>query len=147
MYQPKTTRVRAERGIETTKADLDARSIVALEWTQLWARRHLRINPLGPVVVRRALCLLADHLSNLDADRLAAERRAFSDASAGSGSARSLTEARARIEHHQEAPGAQPMDHWRDALQSKEERAESKRMLEALEQRVAAWQAEDAIHA
>jgi hypothetical protein len=134
MTQRKTTT--ALLGLEKHTAALDARSLVALDWASFWAHKHTRLRPVPAVVIRRALVCLAEHLSNVDPEHIAAECRAFEDAGKGSGSARSLTEARARIEVHQEAPAAQPMDHWRDALHSKEERAESRRMLEALEKRM-----------
>jgi hypothetical protein len=131
-----TKTITALQGLEKHTAALDGRSLVALEFATFWARNQTRLRPVPAVVIRRALVCLADHLSSLDPERIAAECRAFEDAGKGSGSARSLTEARARIEVHQECPAEQPMDHWRDALHSKEERAESRRMLDALEKRM-----------
>jgi hypothetical protein len=130
------TTITALQGIEKLTAALDARSLVALDWASFWAHKHTRLRAVPAVVIRRALMCLADHLSTLDPERITAEARAFEEAGEGSGSARSVTEARARIEVHQEAPAAQPMGHWRDALHSKEERAESRRMLDALEKRM-----------
>jgi hypothetical protein len=61
------------------------------------------------------------------------ENRQFLEAAKGRGTARSLTEARARIEDHLEAPARQPMEHWNDALYSPAERAQSRALMAALE--------------
>lgn len=128
--------ITALRGIEKHTAALDARSAVALEFATFWARRHTGLRPAPAVVIRRALQLLAEHLSALpevdpEGRSLARECRAFLEAGAGHGSARSLTEARARIEDHLEAPARQPMAHWKDALFSQAERAEQRRIVAA----------------
>lgn len=130
------TTVTALGGIEKHTASLDGRSLVALEFASFWARKHTRLRPVPAVVIRRALVCLADHLSNLDPDHIAAECRAFGDAGKGSGSARSVTEARARIEQASEFPALQPMGHWLDALQSKEEREHLRKVTEAVNQRM-----------
>jgi hypothetical protein len=131
------TTITALGGLEKHTASLDAQSAVALEYATFWAHRHTDLRPVPATVIRRALRLLAAHLSCLDTGvdslEVKPECRAFIDAGKGSGTARSLTEARARIEDHREAPARQPMGHWLDALHSKSERDESRRMLEALE--------------
>jgi hypothetical protein len=133
------SRVLTESTVEKHTSGLDARSIVALEWTQHWLQRHTSLKAPAAVIVRRALVLLADHLSNLDAREVAHEGHILRDAGRGKGSAVTLTEARARLERHVEtyrgkdAPGPQPMGHWLDMLHSIEDRKASRAMLDKLE--------------
>lgn len=137
MATPRTT-ITALGGLEKHTATLDARSAVALEFITHWCRRRTNLRPVPAAVIRRALVLLAEHLSGLDEELQAGECRAFEQAGRGSGTARTLTEARARIETHRECPARQPMDDWRDALYSIEERAEMRRTLAALEKHLGA---------
>jgi hypothetical protein len=132
-YQRKT--ITALATVEKPVASLDADSLVALEWSQLWALNHAGVKPVPSVVMRRALCLLARHLSALPPDDglHRAEALAFQQAGKGNGSARSLTEARARMEAHLEAPGRQPMASWLDALYSPKQRAEGRETAAAIE--------------
>jgi hypothetical protein len=139
-------RVTTGATIEKQSAALDTRSVVALEWSLHWLQRHAAVKVAPAVVIRRALVLLADHLSNLQPEDIAREDHNLRDAAKGKGSAVSLTEARARMERHvetyrgPEAPGPQPMGHWQDMLCSIEERRESRQMLERLEQLMEAHQ-------
>lgn len=124
----KTTTVRprrlaAAKSLESTMAALDAQSIVALEWAALTYARHFHVHATPAVVIRRALQLLALHLTHIEAEDLPGEGQHLERTALGQGSARSLTEARARIETHRGTPGLQPMDSWLDALHSPEERA------------------------
>lgn len=128
-----TARISASSVVERHTAPLDARSAVALAFADFWTHRHGSIRPAPAVIIRRALQLLADHLGTLEADDILHEVRAFRVAGKGEGSALTLTQARARIEDHQDAPGRQPMNDWRDALQSVEDRRESRAMLDRLE--------------
>ena len=132
------TSITALGGIEKHTASLDAQSAVALEFATFWAGRYVALRPAPTVVIRLALQLLAGHLSTLDELGINAECRAFMDAGKGRGTARTLTHARARIEDHLEAPARQPMAHWHDALHSKEERADTRRMLDAMERHMEA---------
>ncbi len=133
------SRVLTEAIVEKHTAGLDARAVVALEWSQHWLQRHTSLKAPAAVLVRRALVLLADHLSNLDPQEVAREGHLLRDAGRGKGSAVTLTEARARLERHVEtyrgkdAPGPQPMAHWRDMLDSIEDRNASRAMLDKLE--------------
>jgi hypothetical protein len=133
------SRVLTESIVEKHTAGLDARSIVALEWTQHWLQHHTSLKAPAAVIARRALALLADHLSNLDPRAVAREGHLLRDAGRGKGSAVTLTEARARLERHietyrgKDAPGPQPMGHWLDMLDSIEERRASRAMLDRLE--------------
>ena len=133
------SRVLTETIIEKHTAGLDARSVVALEWSQHWLQRHTSLKAPAAVIVRRALVLLADHLSNIDPPEVAHEGHLLRDAGHGKGSAVTLTEARARMERHVETyrgpsmPGPQPMGHWLDMLHSIEERKASRQMLDKLE--------------
>lgn len=125
--------------IERQAIALDARSIVALEWVQLWAQRNALLRLAPAAVVRRALVLLAEHLSRLEPEAIAGEGHRLREAAKGSGSAVSLVEARARFERNAETyrspqmPGPMPLPHWRDALESPEARKESRRLLDSLE--------------
>jgi hypothetical protein len=127
------TRITTERTIEKPASNLDARSVVALEWVQHWVQRHTSLKVPAPVVIRRALVALADRLSHLPSTDIAAEGQVFRDAARGCGSAITLTEARARMERHVQTPGLQPMAHWLDMLYSIEERRTTLDMLERLE--------------
>jgi hypothetical protein len=133
------SRLTTEATIEKPAAPLDARSVVALEWSQHWLQRHASLRVPPAVLIRRALQVLADRLSNLEPDEFAREGHLMRDAARGKGSAVSLTEARARMERHVESsrgpmsPGPQPMAHWHDMLHSIEERRETRQMLDRLE--------------
>ena len=127
------SRITASNTIERHSAPLDARSIVALEFASFLAYRHARLKVPPAVLIRRALALLADHMSNLEGPELAGEMHRIREAGKGSGSALTLTQARARIEEHQRAPGAQAMSHWHDALRSTQENREGREMLARLE--------------
>ncbi len=133
MITSTTTNIQPRGTLERASASLDARSAVALEWVTFYCARHGSVKVAPAVVIRRALELLAEHCSNLDGQEVAREMRAFVDAGRGEGTARSLTEARARIEDHIRAPAAQPMAHWLDALQPKEDRLASAALLAKLE--------------
>ena len=126
-------RISASNVIERHTAPLDARSAVALEFASYWCHKHATIKPAPAVIFRRALQLLAGHLSSLEGEDIAAETRAFRDAGRGEGSALTLTQARARIEDHIAAPARQRMDDWRDALHAPEERRQMSEMLVRLE--------------
>jgi len=138
------SRLTAQSTIEKPAAHLDARSVVALEWSRHWLQRHASVKAPPAVVIRRALQVFADHLSNLDPREVAHEGHLMRSAARGIGSVVSLTEARARMERHVEtyrgpnAPGPQPMQHWHDMQYSIEERRESRQMLERLEAAMAA---------
>lgn len=107
--------------LEKPAANLDAKSLVALEWIKFWIHRHESQSPAPAVVIRLALQVLAQHLSSVEPNEVRGLVNRFREAAKGSGGAISLTQARARIEEHLRAPGAQPMDHWEDALYSAEE--------------------------
>ena len=129
----RSSRISASAVVERHTAPLDARSAVALAFADFWTHQHGSIHPAPAVIIRRALQLLADHLGTLQADDILHEVRAFRAAGKGQGSALTLTQARARLEDHQKAPARQPMDSWRDALDSVEDRKASRAMLEKLE--------------
>lgn len=129
----RSARISASSVVERHTAPLDARSAVALAFAEFWTHRHGSIVPAPAVIIRRALQLLADHLGTLEAEDILHEVRAFRAAGQGEGSALTLTQARARIEDHQDAPGRQPMASWRDALDSVEDRKASRAMLDKLE--------------
>ena len=129
-----SARISPSNTVERHAAPLDARSAVALAFIDFWTERHATIKPAAGTTIRRALQLLAGHLSSLDGEDISSEVRAFRSAGKGEGSALSLTQARARIENHLRAPAAQPMLHWRDALEDQHERRESLAMLERLEE-------------
>lgn len=134
-------RLAAVNSIEKEHASLDARSAVALAFCAFWMARHGSANPQPAVIIRRALQLLAEHLSQTDGDGIGVERQAFLQAAAGSGSALTLTQARARIEAHIEAPARQPMADWRDALFSQQQRQDTADMLHRLEASMAQHEA------
>jgi hypothetical protein len=120
MYQTTSRRTVPALGtLERPTAGLDCRSVIALEWAQHWALTRTRIKPQPGVVIRRALDLYADHLCRLPATDEATqqERRAIERAAKGSGSARLLTEARARLEAAEGLPVA-----FLDVLQSPKSR-------------------------
>jgi hypothetical protein len=138
-YSRRRKTIPANLTLERPTAALDAKSIIALEWIALWAGSYGSATPSPATTIRRALQFLAQHLGQLvDPGHIRAELLRFEEAGKGHGTARTLTEARARIEAHLECPGAQPMDSWRDALHSQEHREESRRMLEAVEARMGA---------
>lgn len=114
-------RISASKGIERQSVPLDARSLVALEFAAFWAEKHASVKVPAAVLIRRALTLFADHLGALQGPAINGEIHRIRDAGVGSGSALTLTQARARIEEHQRASAAQPMATWYDALRSKEE--------------------------
>lgn len=132
-FGPLPSRIAASNTIERPAAHLDASSVVALEFCAFWLHKHTRIRAPSAVIIRRALALLADHVSNLTGDEVAREAHTIRDAGKGSGSALSLTQARARIEEHLRAPAAQPMDHWHDALRSAQENREGRELLARME--------------
>ena len=132
-FGPLPSRIVTSNTIERPAAHLDARSVVALEFCTFWLRKHASIRVPPAVLIRRALVLLADHVSNLAGSEVAREVHILRDAGTGSGSAVSLTEARARIEEHLRASAAQPMDHWHDALRSVRENREGRELLDRVE--------------
>jgi hypothetical protein len=125
--------IAASSHVERVSASLDGQSAVALAYCTWWARRHGSVKPAPSVIVRRALQVYADHLSRAEGFGIVPEVHQLAYTGRGSGSALSLTEARARIEEHERASLAQPMRHWHDALHSQAERKESAEFLERLE--------------
>jgi hypothetical protein len=107
MYQDSRRKtITAVGTLERPTAGLDAYSLVAVDWVTAWASTRGRLKPQPAVIMRRALGLLVEHLSHLDAEedeekRDEATQRellALHRAAKGSGSARTLTECRARLE-------------------------------------------------
>jgi hypothetical protein len=85
--------------LERPTASLDAHSSIALEWAAHHIHAHQRLKPQPAVLIRRALCLYVAHLGRLEEpEQLKAEAVALDTAARGSGTAITLTEARARLE-------------------------------------------------
>jgi hypothetical protein len=98
-YDIRRKTVQALGTLERPTAGLDCRSIVALEWTSQWASTRGRLMPQAGVILRRALSLYVDHLSRIeDPEGTQRELEAIHRAAKGTGTARTLTEARARLE-------------------------------------------------
>lgn len=119
--------------IEKPAAHLDAQSMVALDWLRFWVAKHDSREPPPSVVIRVALQVLAQHCSSIEPHDIHSTVRRFRDAGKGHGNATSLTQARARIEAHLRAPGAQPMDRWEQALHSQAELQEKADFLARME--------------
>jgi hypothetical protein len=123
--------------LEKPAAHLDAKSMVALDWLRFWVNKHESREPPPSVVIRVALQVLAQHCSSIDGNEVSSTVRRFRDAGKGSGSATTLTEARARIENHLRAPGAQPLDHWEQALHSQADLTDKADFLQRMEAHMA----------
>ena len=136
-------RITASNTIERPSAHLDARSVVALEFSAFWLHKHASIKVPPAVLIRRGLVLLAEHLSHLEGSEMDREVHTLRDTGKGSGSALSLTQARARIEEHLRAAAAQPMGHSHDALRSIQENREGRESLARVEAHMAALFPED----
>jgi hypothetical protein len=86
--------------LERTQASLDGESVVRLEWAQHFCRTRGRLRPQPAVILRRALDTYTGLLCRLgdDEEAIRREMQALQAAARGRGSARSTTEARARLE-------------------------------------------------
>ena len=113
-----SARISPGNTIERHAAPLDPHSAVALAFIEFWTERHATIKPAAGTTIRRALQLLAGHLSALDGEDIASEVRAFRSAGKGEGSALTLTQARARIENHVSVRADQDMSHRADRIVS-----------------------------
>lgn len=91
-------RILAVSGLERPVTSLDGRSAAVLAWAAHWHRAHTGLDPQAGVLMRRALALYSHHLEALQGDRVRAEEVSVVECSKGSGTAVTLTEARARIE-------------------------------------------------
>lgn len=126
-YSPtKRGSIAARNTLERPTAALDAHSLICMEWAahHLAAREKLRPQPA--VILRRALDVYVGHLQSLPGTR--SELIALESAGRGTGSARMLTEARARLEAAEGRPMA-----FREVRYSPQQLREQREMLEALE--------------
>lgn len=129
------TTIPATNGLEKISVNLDATSLASLEWCQHWVKVRHRLTPATAVIVRRALRHYARHLDSLDEDESRREYPQVNAAAQGVGTARRLTEARARIE----GSPFRPM-RLNEALHSPQELAEMKTTLEAIETRMSTFE-------
>lgn len=133
---PRTRHTIAARNTqERPTASLDAESAVCLEWAahQMAALHNLRPQPA--VVIRRALSVYVHHLMHMDPDHTRGELMALDQAGKGTGTARTLLEARARMEACQGTPMA-----WAEARYSPEQRKEQQDTMAAIEKSLGARQ-------
>jgi hypothetical protein len=121
--------VRANNSLEKVLASLDSHSAARLAWIQHWHRVNTKADPQAAVVIRRALEVYARHLNAMGESLN--EVPAIKAASKGSGSAVSLTEARARIEQAQ----LRPLD-LDDCINGHEVMAQRRKDIVELEARV-----------
>lgn len=128
-YAPRTRKsIAARNALERPTAALDAHSLVCLEWAAHFIQAHERLAPQPGVTIRRALAVYCQHLQKLDETR--GELWALERAGRGDGSARLVTEARARME------GCKGAMSFAEARYSPEQIKEQRELMAALERRL-----------
>lgn len=125
-----TTRQRryivATNALERPTAALDAHALICLEWAAHYIQARERLKPQPAVVIRRALDVYTRHLQSLEDTH--GEFWALEGAAKGTGGARMLTEARARME----AREGQPMS-FAEARYTPEQLKDQRSLMAALE--------------